>query len=1040
MKTQKEPRSNSCFDSLHKNEEKRRENCVSSYTPPVNLHLAHRVPFSLLDDGETHREIDRMKAHSMTIPSVGDLFPLVKPLKLSLYHSYHSSQFLFPWVTGLKLFLSILCLHTFSTDAGVEYVLATSFSSSFRKSTFLTAIPGWNERHQTNGVYVQPRYPPPPSGERVSTQKRESRSSHLFFYGEDGPTILSHNLSSFSLPSASYRPGSLLSSSYSLSSSPSSLRTPTRISPSVGFYSNGETRSLRGCSGVSSEIRSSCPSFLSAPLLFSSLEKKEITSSPLRRIGACRDRKRSSLQAIRSPAFLCGSIQRGMGRRSIYSRARSILSVVSRGGGGSRRDLGTGDNRCRLMMNESMTPLDFSCRLVCWGDKERTSQARGRGGWSHLELGSHTGREREISSSSSTSHFSFLCGDIASSFSCSSSSTMTTHSLSSSPTSTLLEASSDHPSPLPLPPSSPLSPSPSPSSSPFASSSSPSPSPSSPSSSSSSSPPSSPSLLSPSSSNTPLSSSSFSFSSSPSSFFFSNPIFANLPLPPYLSAALHLQGVTSPTGIQAASILLGAAGQDVLLHAETGGGKTFSFLLPILHWHHHSQQTSEFSSCNKKKRTSDSSEESLERNLSQKHYRLIFGEQKSSPSISDQRHSSFLSSSSSSLSSKGEEKKSSRDTRVQKKEKKKKKGRGEGRADTSTDASGVCTPEPVRGESQLRNEENSRVQRGEEEQEYEEEEERLKSESFLSYAGCLDSPEVIEALKQGSAFSLILTPTRELALQISHEIHSLLRTHFFIPPRKRPPALSLFRPKAKTPEEKEKEDKREREREEEHGQGEEELKEEEEDSKRGEERERCVSSVFPSLSRRQTIAEMMYQDIYQKIEDLERKIKDLTKEQEELRKSSYLEEKVKQRKLAALAVRLSGAKRSLERKNEERCLIEIHLSQSLGEGKRPRLLLLLDEPLRFMSSPSQAKGGGEEEEGEREDCGDQGHLQRPGEKTDERGKKKKKSEKNKMEENESAFMSGLRNPRELPQWMKDKMTSSSFILVGAAQAFRQLLL
>lgn len=942
-----------------------------------------------------------MKANSMRTPSVGDLYPLPKLLHLSLHLRYSPYRgFLLGCLAFLKLLLSILCLETSSTHAGVEYALAASFSLSFRKSTFLSAIPDWNERYHTNGVYVQPPYPPPPSRERVSPQKEGSRTSHLLFYDEDESTILPPTLSSSSFPLASYRPSSLFSSSRSLSSpsSPSSPRTATTSSPDIF--------SLRDCSGVTQKVRYSFPCFLTGSLLFIP-EKEESTSPSSRRTGAWRDREPPSLQALPSSTSLHGSIQRIGRRRDLRSRTPIIPSVIYRGGGGTSSDVETGDNRCTLMMSESMTPVD-PCRLL-WSSDERTpSKIRGRG-WSHPGLGSHTGRAGEVSSST-TSHLSSL-SDFTSSCCCSSSPTTapTSHSSSSlsSSTSALPDASS--PLPLSLSSSSSLPPS----------SSSPPPSslecPSSPNlSSSSSSPPSSPSLPShpSSSSTTPLSSSSSFVSSPPSSFFFPSPFFANLPLPPYLSAALHHQGVTTPTGIQAASILLASTGQDVLLHAETGGGKTFSFLLPILHWHHHSQQkresSSSSSSSKKRERTSESAEEPLERNISQKHYRLIFGEEKRSPSFSNQRSSSFLPSSSP-LSGEGEEKKNSRDTRVKKREKK--GGKGE-RANNSTDISGVCTPERVRGESRLWNEENPRAQRGEEEREYEdEEEERMKAESFLSYAGCLDSPEVIEALRQGSAFSLILTPTRELALQISHEIHSLLRTHFFIPPRTQPTAFSLSSQKLKTHQEEE-EEKREREREREEGDGEgEREREEDEGSTEGEERERGVSSLFPSLSRRETVIETMYRDVYRKIGGLERRMKELRREQKELQKSSYLEEKIKQRKLAALAVRLSETKRSIERANEERCLIEIHLSQSLGEGKRPRLLLLLDEPLEFMSPPSQ----GEEE---REDSSDQAHLQGVGEKRGERRKKKKKERK--KTKAESAFMSGLRNPRELPQWMRDK--------------------
>ena len=53
-------------------------------------------------------------------------------------------------------------------------------------------------------------------------------------------------------------------------------------------------------------------------------------------------------------------------------------------------------------------------------------------------------------------------------------------------------------------------------------------------------------------------------------------------LPDFLQKALHRLGITTPTPIQAQAIEPALQGRDVLGTAQTGTGKTFAFLLPIL--------------------------------------------------------------------------------------------------------------------------------------------------------------------------------------------------------------------------------------------------------------------------------------------------------------------------------------------------------------------------------------------------------------------------------------------------------------------------
>ena len=53
-------------------------------------------------------------------------------------------------------------------------------------------------------------------------------------------------------------------------------------------------------------------------------------------------------------------------------------------------------------------------------------------------------------------------------------------------------------------------------------------------------------------------------------------------LPPAVAASLAARGIRTPTPIQAAALPRIAAGESVLLHAETGSGKSLAFLLPSL--------------------------------------------------------------------------------------------------------------------------------------------------------------------------------------------------------------------------------------------------------------------------------------------------------------------------------------------------------------------------------------------------------------------------------------------------------------------------
>jgi superfamily II DNA/RNA helicase len=58
--------------------------------------------------------------------------------------------------------------------------------------------------------------------------------------------------------------------------------------------------------------------------------------------------------------------------------------------------------------------------------------------------------------------------------------------------------------------------------------------------------------------------------------------FAELGLSPKVQAAIDAAGYTTPTPIQAAAIPIAISGRDVLGIAQTGTGKTASFVLPMI--------------------------------------------------------------------------------------------------------------------------------------------------------------------------------------------------------------------------------------------------------------------------------------------------------------------------------------------------------------------------------------------------------------------------------------------------------------------------
>ena len=59
-------------------------------------------------------------------------------------------------------------------------------------------------------------------------------------------------------------------------------------------------------------------------------------------------------------------------------------------------------------------------------------------------------------------------------------------------------------------------------------------------------------------------------------------LFGDLPVPEAMAAALREAGIEKPTKIQAISGMEIHRGAHTLLHSETGSGKTFAYLLPLL--------------------------------------------------------------------------------------------------------------------------------------------------------------------------------------------------------------------------------------------------------------------------------------------------------------------------------------------------------------------------------------------------------------------------------------------------------------------------
>ena len=53
-------------------------------------------------------------------------------------------------------------------------------------------------------------------------------------------------------------------------------------------------------------------------------------------------------------------------------------------------------------------------------------------------------------------------------------------------------------------------------------------------------------------------------------------------LPDHMHTALTARGISAPTPIQQAAIPRALTGESMLLHAETGSGKSLAFLLPAL--------------------------------------------------------------------------------------------------------------------------------------------------------------------------------------------------------------------------------------------------------------------------------------------------------------------------------------------------------------------------------------------------------------------------------------------------------------------------
>nr|CEL73447.1 TPA: DEAD/DEAH box helicase, putative [Toxoplasma gondii VEG] len=376
------------------------------------------------------------------------------------------------------------------------------------------------------------------------------------------------------------------------------------------------------------------------------------------------------------------------------------------------------------------------------------------------------------------------------------------------------------------------------------------------------------------------------------------PTFAGLPLPPYLSAALDAQEISAPTGIQQTALGPLAAGEDLLLHSETGSGKTFAYLLPLLHWHHHANNPEPTSGGN-------AHAESLLRNVSG-----VCTPQAAAGGRGGQRG------------------KAARPRRDASKGKRHDAGRGAGDA---------C------------------------------EEEALLSERYLAHAACLDAPEVARALRRATGCSLIVTPTRELAVQVAHEIYMLLRTKLF----------SFQRATVKT------------------------------------------NGAKRTLAFLKKLSQRLKQCSAKNLKD----------------SAAAAARRGETGVAPALLARASRAETQAEEARAHLVNARLGLAQVRGEGKRPRLLLVLGEPLA-----SACDGEEKSQTGEREpDKGDDErnvNLRRHGETRRSEELHARGDKGNAAESNEARFFDT--ETKHLPSWAKEKI-GSSLIVVGSAQTLRRLL-
>ncbi|PFH36380.1 DEAD/DEAH box helicase domain-containing protein [Besnoitia besnoiti] len=389
--------------------------------------------------------------------------------------------------------------------------------------------------------------------------------------------------------------------------------------------------------------------------------------------------------------------------------------------------------------------------------------------------------------------------------------------------------------------------------------------------------------------------------------------FAGLPLPPYLSAALASRDVQVPTGIQRAALPVGASGADLLVHSETGSGKTFAYLLSLLHWHHHA---------NAEGAAAPAASEAVS---------LLYTPLDAEP--------------------RGEGAEGSR-------HRKKPSGRALTRRKTDLSSKKAATG-------------------GREEAE----EAQSAAESYLSHAACLDAPEVANAVARASACSLIVTPTRELAVQVAHEVHSLLRTNF------------------------------------------------------------CLTSRESEAGRASPLqrAADAYAAARRELEAAEHAAS-------ELKTAAAATSQEGGKGAPALLARAHQAQTEAARAQDRLVKARLALAHARGEGKRPRLLLVLSEPLRTAEGTAgnaQApRVGAEADPRDSDNAGDDGDRCRE-EKARARGGGQ--GARPEGEGEASKAVSRATEPplfetevKQLPAWARDKI-GSSLIVVGAAQTLRHLL-